>query len=299
MRSRLYILTATGLAGLAGARYIPRQQAHSSEYDGQKSLFKRQMQENAYNPFAPLTNPQNPPNINPQNVVPNLNPQNVVPTLNLAGQDDQAQEDVAQAGDGTPTFQGQGLNAIDRGNDEDLATLGMASTLGRLDLSGLVNGPYVIQPTIMNAPVELQTEQIPVNDGEDYEYAPFIQDPYEPDWNAFPWLKRNPNWGQRSEPQSPQARPTLPRRPPGEPKYSPCGRRMGYVLNRSVWLDSGGYQDLPPTWQVIEAGDEVAEEPEYLDDDLEINWTEEQIRECERALSENLCMGCPFLLIQN
>ncbi|KAK6343805.1 hypothetical protein TWF696_007466 [Orbilia brochopaga] len=355
MRPRLCFLTATGLASLATARYLPRpaEPAHSSEYDGQKNLFKRQMQDNVYNPFAPLTNPLNPPNINPQ-TLPNTNVQNAAPNtnINLA---DQVEDDIVQSGEGTPTF--QGLNAIaNPGGNEELPALGMASALGRLDLSGLVNGPNVIRP-VVNAPVEIQagqtdivadrirdpsvisqqiqageggqdiqiTEQIPlqiseqiqpqvteqiseqvieqlpqegqlpgriveqVNNGEEYEYAPFIPDPTEPDWYQFPGLTRNPYWGGRMEPPSPQSLPLtrpLTRRPPNEPKYSPCGRRMGYILNRSVWLGTGevASEDIAPFRGIIEPGDEVAEEPVYLDDDWELNWTEEEIRECERAL---------------
>ncbi|KAJ6260067.1 hypothetical protein Dda_5713 [Drechslerella dactyloides] len=334
MGYKVFFLMAIGLPGLGNARYLPPQQAHSTSYDGQKSLFKRQMENPAYNPFAPLTNPQNAPNLNPQNAAPNTN-------INLA---DQVEEVVVQNGEGTPTFQ-----ALRPATDpEDIPVLGMAGALGRLDLSRLVNGPNVIRPVMnlvdevqtereivgdqIQAPIDLSqqirtdegieqdvqiTEQLPlqnpgqtleasnvqipqegqlqeqatvqVNNGEEYEYAPFILDPTEPDWDQFPGLTRNPGDAGRMLASSRQLNP-LPRRPPDLPKYSPCGRRMGFILNRGIWLDGPGdgpglgYADVPPFWGIIEPGDEVAEEPQYRDDNWELNWTEEEIRECEQAL---------------
>ncbi|EPS39083.1 hypothetical protein H072_7157 [Dactylellina haptotyla CBS 200.50] len=260
MRSELLILA--GLSGLASSRYLP---PDASSNHG--ALVRRQMESTGgggtgrNNPFLPMP-----------------------AQLNIDIGENEAADNGGEDGQGTPRFTGSDDSGeADSGdNIPAFAGTGLGTALDRLDLSQLQQqSPNAILPADTTSEIQgggqnVVSEQIQVSEdiierpepnGEPV-YADFDVDQTEPDWAAFPWLRRNPYWGvppqaQVSVPSGPQRI----RRPADQPKRDKNGRRMGWILNEMEWLPDGTTRPVHPFWGVIEPGHEVAEDLDYMDDD--------------------------------
>ncbi|KAF3911170.1 hypothetical protein AA313_de0208981 [Arthrobotrys entomopaga] len=208
-------------------------------------------------------------------------------------------EDENEDSQGTPRFTGTGvdedLDDADQGDSDNIPTLsgtGLVTALDRLDLSQLEPSSQNNVPA--NSELQIPTNGVasdvseiiqvsqdiinkkPENNGEpEYEYADFIVDPPELDLavqvakhGEAGGLERNPNWELPLQPQTPLALVSQRiRRPLDQPKRDHRGRRMGWITNEEEWLPDGTTRPVHPYWGVIQHGHEVAEEPDYLDDD--------------------------------
>ncbi|EWC44399.1 hypothetical protein DRE_01225 [Drechslerella stenobrocha 248] len=76
------------------------------------------------------------------------------------------------------------------------------------------------------------------------------------------------------------------RRPANRPKYDPItGRRQGMVTNLGMFVSDPSLEAeaLPGVWKVIEEGEEVEPEPYYVDDELILPPTIEEMAAARRA----------------
>ncbi|KAF3916524.1 hypothetical protein ABW20_dc0101739 [Dactylellina cionopaga] len=247
MRSNILLLTTTGLSSLVVARYLP------AVYTNQKHLIKRQMEDTRAsndNPFIPLPI-----------------------KINLAPDDGEGGNAGANDGEGTPSFSNS-ENDSENGNGNEgqqlnipppvFSNTGLGSALNEIDLASLQEGPDVIisNPASQNQGGGGGLIDPKGNDLEEYPYASFIIDDFEPSWYELPTVKRNPNYGK--PPQVTVARTRL--RPSDQPKYDSQGRRMGLILNEAKWVKGWEVEDVHPYWGVIQPGHDIAEEPRYLND---------------------------------
>ncbi|KAF3092565.1 hypothetical protein TWF102_008384 [Orbilia oligospora] len=264
MRSKLIISAAIGFSTLAVARYLPA----VVKDDGQKHLFRRQMENNPFSP-KPIVSPQ-------------------ITTIRITDEEGvEGGGDGEEEGDGSP----QTPRFSDPGNEPALEPpsfkgVGLTHAVDNINLEGLESGPNLIDP-YAEIEVEFEVEQIrperveepqgssnlgfEPNTGEPaYEYASFIFDDDDDDEDPMENLKPACNTG-GNKLFSPSPPPTfaLQRRPDDLPKYNSQGKRMGFILNEERFDENGNIVAVPAYWGPIQPGHEVAEEPQYLDDDTD------------------------------
>ncbi|KAF3317348.1 hypothetical protein TWF173_011000 [Orbilia oligospora] len=264
MRSKLIIFAAIGFSTLAVARYLPA----VVKDDGQKHLFKRQMENNPFSP-KPIVSPQ-------------------ITTIRITDEEGvEGGGDGEEEGDGSP----QTPRFSDPGNEPALEPpsfkgIGLTHAVDNINLEGLESGPNLIDP-YAEIEVESEAEQVrperieepqrssnigvEPNTGEpEYEYASFIFDDDGDDEDPIENSKPACNTG-GNKLFGPSPPPTfaLQRRPDDLPKYNSQGKRMGFILNEERFDENGNIVAVPPYWGPIQPGHEVAEEPQYLDEDTD------------------------------
>ncbi|KAF3213121.1 hypothetical protein TWF106_008980 [Orbilia oligospora] len=261
MRSKLIKLIVIGFSTLAAARYLPA----AVKDDGQKHLFKRQMENNPFSP-KPIVNPQ-------------------TTTIRITDEEEVEGGGDGEEGDGSP----QTPRFSDPGNEPALEPpsfkgVGLTHAVDNINLEGLESGPNLIDPY---AEIEIESEveqirperieepqrssnlEVEPNTGEpEYEYASFIfddDDEEDPMENLKPACNTGGN--KLFGPSPPTF--ALQRRPDDLPKYNSQGKRMGFIMNEERFDENGNVVAVPPYWGPIQPGHEVAEEPRYLGEDTD------------------------------